>query len=371
MKLLESVQDGEANLASSFEQQLKTLPNIEIQFIKLLPDVKSYRPDLMCRLRIAGIQCLVIVESKSNGAPRFVRDAVFQLESYLLRAKQQSRSKKNEHAPLPMVFAPYLSPQAREICREHDVAYLDCIGNIHIAFKGVYVDREVADVPRSEVRSFRSIFSPKAALVLRRLLSDPERVWPVKGLAQESGVSLGHVSNVRRALVEREWAFASRKGLTLIEPGLLLQNWRENYRRPIGPVERGYTHLHDAQLDERLQEVMGSVSVGTNITYSLNSAAQWTTPYVRGNATTLYVNERGAMQLEHALRLKPALKGANVVYRILRDETLFDDLIEPTPDVFCTNPIVTCLDLWSGNDRNQEAANHLAQKCFTWFHQEA
>ena len=41
MKLLESVQDREANLASSFEQQLKTLPNIEIEFIKLLPDVKS------------------------------------------------------------------------------------------------------------------------------------------------------------------------------------------------------------------------------------------------------------------------------------------------------------------------------------------
>ena len=55
-----------------------------------------------------------------------------------------------------------------------------------------------------------------------------------------------------------------------------------------------------------------------------------------------------------------------MVLHIPTDESLFDDAIEHGPKVFCTNPIVTYLDLWSGGDRDKETAEHVAREFFPW-----
>ena len=59
-------------------------------------------------------------------------------------------------------------------------------------------------------------------------------------------------------------------------------------------------------------------------------------------------------------------KGSNVLLQVTTDETVFDDAIEPVPGVFCTHPIVTYLDLSYGNDREREAADHLAKDALPW-----
>lgn len=61
---------------------------------------------------------------------------------------------------IPMLASPYLSPQSRAICTDHDVAYLDLVGNTHPTFGDVYIDRAVAGQPKSETRAPRSIFAP-------------------------------------------------------------------------------------------------------------------------------------------------------------------------------------------------------------------
>ena len=70
--------------------------------------------------------------------------------------------------------------------------------------------------------------------------------------------------------------------------------------------------------------------------------------------------------LQEALQLTHAAQGANVIVRIPKDETLFEDAVEPAPGIYCANPVVTYLDLWNGNDRDRETADHLAEKCFPW-----
>lgn len=45
--------------------------------------------------------------------------------------------------------------------------------------------------------------------------------WKVTELSEEGKVSLGHASNVRKNLLEREWAVISSEGLTLNKPGHL------------------------------------------------------------------------------------------------------------------------------------------------------
>ena len=84
------------------------------------------------------------------------------------------------------------------------VAYLDLEGNARLVFDGVYIERSVPNRPKPETRALRSIFTPKAAAILRALLREPNRPWLVTDLAASANASLGHVSNVCKALLERE-----------------------------------------------------------------------------------------------------------------------------------------------------------------------
>ena len=317
------------------------------------------------RLAHHGRRYALLMEFKSNGAPRFARSAIYQLESYIAHL-HRSEHQDDFRQFIPMLVSPYLSPESRSICLEHNVAYLDLYGNAHLAFGPVYIERFVSGRPKPEARAQRSLFTPRAGAILRVLLRDPARAWRVTALAEAANASLGHVSKVRKALLDREWVEIREDGLVLVQPDALLKSWRENYRQPAGHHISGYTVLHGNQLRNRLS---GSLNPGPQPPCAIcasNSAAEWIAPYVRGGTHSFYADEPGAQILQEALQLTHAAQGANVILRIPNDETLFEDTIEPAPGIFCANPVVTYLDLWTGNDRDREAADHLAGKCFPW-----
>ena len=307
----------------------------------------------------------LLIGVKSNGAPRFVRSAVYQLRGYLAHPRQSGHGDSGRRL-IPMLVSPYLSPESRSICIDHDVAYLDLVGNAYLAFDNVYIDRAVADRPKSETRALRSIFTPKAAAILRVLLRNPDRVWRVTDLAEAAKASLGHVSNVRKALLEREWIEKRDNGIILVQPGALLGTWREEYRQPAGQRISRYTLFHGEQLRKQLSGKLNPEPQHPRAIYSSNSAAQWLAPFARGGTCSFYADEPGARMLEETLKLTYAAKGANVILLIPTDETLFEDAVQPAPGIFCASPIVTYLDLWNGNDRDREAASYLASKCFPW-----
>ena len=307
----------------------------------------------------------LIIEVKSNGAPRFVRSAVYQLMGYLAHARQSGHGNSGRRL-IPMLVSPYLSPESRSICIDHDVAYLDLVGNAHLAFDNVYIDRAVAGRPKSETRALRSIFTPKAAAILRVLLRDPARPWRVTDLAGAANASLGHVSNVRKALLAREWIEKRNSGVSLVQPDALLRTWRKEYRRPAGRYISGYTLFHGEQLSKQLLGNLNPEPRHPRAIYSSNSAAQWFAPFARGGIHSFYADEPGGHMLKEMLKLTHVEKGGNVIVCIPNDESLFEDAVQPAPGVFCANPIVTYLDLWNGNDRDREAADHMASKCFPW-----
>ena len=138
--------------------------------------------DGLIGLSYPGRSYALVVEVKSNGAPRSVRSGVYQLESCVARLRQSGDANGGRHF-IPILVSPYLSPQSRAICTDHDVAYLDLAGNARLAFGTVYIERAVADKPRSETRALRSIFTPKAAAILRVLLRarielGASPIWP-------------------------------------------------------------------------------------------------------------------------------------------------------------------------------------------------
>ncbi len=345
---------------------LEHVPNVQIVRVHNEQHLDSiYRIDVRIDFDHAGIRHALLIRTKPYGAPRFARSAVYQLESYIAKLHQSVRADVTRQF-IPMLISSYLSPESRTICLEHNVAYLDLYGNAHLTFGSVYIERTVPDRPKVETRALRPLFTPRAGAILRVLLHDPVRAWRVTDLAESANASLGHVSNVRKALLDREWIEIHNDGLVLVRPDALLKSWRENYRRPTGDYFSGYTVFHGKQLRSSLSGKLNPGSQSPRAIYSMNSAAQWFAPYVRDVTHSFYADEQGIQVLKETLRLTRIAQGANVIVHTLNDETLFEDADQPAPGIFCTNPIVTYLDLCNGNDRDREAADYLAEKCFPW-----
>lgn len=366
MKHAQQVMGLEIRAVDAVQELLGNVPSVHVESVNYQHRIaNNLRIDGRIGFNHAGTSYQLLVEVKSDGAPRHVRSGVFQLKGYVAHIDQLGQAETGERW-IPLLASPYLSPQSRVICADHDVAYLDLLGNTHLAFGDVYIDRAVADQPKSETRALRSIFTPKAAAILRVMLRDPDRAWRVVELAEKARASLGHVSNVRKALLSWELIEKREEGVVLINPDGLLKMWRGNYRQPRGRRIKEYTRFHGRQLDERLRGKLNPYPHAPRAIYSSNSAAGWLAPFARDGMHSLYADEQGAQLLRDVLELTPAAIGPNVALCEAFDDSLFDDAVEPSPSIFCTSPVTTYLDLWNGNERQREAASHLAEEFFPW-----
>lgn len=313
--------------------------------------------DLVFDLKANGRSHRIVCEVKSSGQPRIVRSAIDELRRFLQPKRRDAYG---------VVVAPYISPAAQEICREEGFGFLDLEGNCRLVFGGVFIERAVPTSPATERRELKSIFAPKSAQALRLLLRDPERHWKVADLAENAGVSLGHVSNVRTALIDREFARVDRDGLILTDPDALLDAWRESYSRPAGDQLAFYTILHGSSLQQRLPEILREANEEGAAILASFSAAQWIAPYARINTNHFYADGKGLSVLQERLALTSPSLGENVVVLLLNDEGLFRDAVEPAPGVLCTSPVQTYLDLSMAGERGKEAAEYLREAKLKW-----
>ena len=112
---------------------LTDIPNVEIDSVDDYEESvgRDYGIDLRIGLSHGVVDYTLIIEVKANGAPRFVRSAVYQLESYVVHLLQSRHADDNRRL-IPMLVSPYLSPESRAICTAHNIAYLDLFGNAYI-----------------------------------------------------------------------------------------------------------------------------------------------------------------------------------------------------------------------------------------------
>jgi hypothetical protein len=349
----------EKEAANRLQALLAEVPFVSVENLKQnVSDPDHHREfDLLLELKSNGRPQKLVCEFKSNGQPRIVRSAIDQLRYYV-----QALDK----AAYGVVIAPYLSPAAQELCREENVGFLDFEGNCRLVFDGVFIERAVPLRPVTERREIKSIFAPKSAQLLRQLLRDPKRHWKVAELAAQAGVSLGHVSNVRHALIDREWARSDRDGLILTNPDALLDSWRTVYEKPAGQQLQFYTTVHGGALQQRLPHIVEEANDKGELMLASFSAAQWLAPYARVSTSYFYVDEKGLSVLKERLDLSSPVRGENVMVLQIEDQGLFRDSVEPAPRIRCTSPVQTYLDLTVAGERGREAAEHLREEKLKW-----
>ncbi|MDP9782991.1 type IV toxin-antitoxin system AbiEi family antitoxin [Pseudomonas fluorescens] len=346
----------ESSSKEALQDLLSKVPIIEIKSFKTTPTAKNWAPDFIVEIDASGKSHSLACEIKANGQPRFVTTAILQLRDYVSEWDTEVT---------PIVIAPYLSLAARQACREKGVGYLDLEGNAWFSFDGVFIDHQVAEKPPSEHRGLKSLFKPKSAQILRTMLRDPDHAWRVVELSEAANVSLGQVSNVRTALLDREWGRATRDGFFLSDPQSLLDAWVKVYETPSGERKKFYTPLHGSALENAARSVIGEQGNGRTV-FSSFSAAQWLAPYARVSTNYFYADSEGLEKLISALQLTPVTKGENVVITLPKDEGLLLDIVEAAPNAICTSPVQTYLDLAVAGERAKEAAEYLRQEKLTW-----
>ena len=351
------MKEAEARAGEALREVLEKIPILQIEGIDAEVMSGDWEPDLIARLLVDGQPRLLICEYKSNGQPRYARSALLELRNYIVHRVPEAT---------PVFIAPYISHAVRQLCEEKGVSYLDLEGNVRIAFGGVFIERMVADRPVAEQRELKSLFKPKSAQVLRAMLREPGRAWRVTELSEISGVSLGHVSNVRTGLIDREWACASDDGLVLTEPDALLDAWRESYTAPPGERLRFYTPLHGSALEDAARSALRADNSPGRAAFASFSAAQWLSPYARAGSHYFFADDEGLRKLQAALKLTLSSKGENVVVIVPKDLGLLADTVEPAPGAICTSPVQTYLDLSIAGERGAEAADHLRQERLSW-----
>lgn len=305
--------------------------------------------DLVLNLRSrAGSSSQIVVEVKTSGQPRLAREAVNQL----LRLR-------GEFPDAYGVFvAPYVSPESAEICRKDGIGYLDLAGNCRLSFDQVFISREGFRNRFTQRRDLRSLYAPKATRVLRVLLMSKSQWWRTQGLADEAGVSLGQVANVKKNLRDREWVVERKEGFRLSSPQALLREWADNYTYRKNIVRDFYAMGETDQVEAAIARACRDL--GIQYAFTGFSAARRVAPAVLGQRAMAYVGTISEALLKRA-GLKEVSSGANVSLLVPYDEGVYY-MASEVDSMRTVCPVQLYLDLKGYKGRGDEAAEAVWQQ---------
>ncbi len=305
-------------------------------------------------LNVSGKAWTLLAEINSSGQPRHVRDAALRLR----------RALETDHArTYGIIVAPFLSAQSQEILRSEGLGWMDLAGNSRISFGGMHIEIEKTQRdPFTTKRAQQSLFAPKSARVLRAMMTNPGP-WKVTELSARAGVSLGQVSNVRRLLLDKEWAEVDPAGgLRLRQPGAVLDAWRDAVRPPEVAM-RAYTTLHGSELDSQMRELFGRAQLaGAQVLLAGHSVARRLAPFARISGEFFYADANGIELIKHHLRTSPADRGENITVFQVPDDGLWAEALNRPQGMHSAGLVQTYLDLWSTGERGREAAEHFRRE---------
>ncbi|MEW6360238.1 MAG: type IV toxin-antitoxin system AbiEi family antitoxin [Planctomycetota bacterium] len=287
----------------------------------------------------------LLVEAKNNGQPRIALGAAYALHKYI----------ESVPGAYGVFLAPYISEAAANICVREGVGYVDLAGNCRLCFGHIFIERKGNPNPFNEKRDLRSLYSPKAERVLRVLLTTPGRTWKIVELANEAGVSIGQISNVKKLLTDREWLRTGQGGFALAEPQQLLSEWAKNYRFRKNATKDFYSLKAVSEIEADLCAVCEQNGVRYALT-GFSGAARLALG-VRYQRVIAYV-AKSEIDVAARLGLKEAPSGANVTLLTPYDEGVFYAVQEIGGSRIASS-IQIYLDLMSFRGRGEEAAQLL------------
>ena len=328
-------------------EQLLPVPGLEV----VVEHGRSVQWDVRVKANYHGLRLDLIIEVvPANNSPAF-RDKINRLKSSVL----------SEHA-VPVVVAPYLSPEKQTLCRKSGVYFMDLSGNVFVAHQSFYVERIGFPNKYPEKRQRRYAFSDKASLILRELLKDPKRQWGIRELAEKIRLDPGYVSRMAKSLSES--GYASRVGgkLKIRSPKEILADWVRAYDLKKNEHHRFFVLAPD--MKSILQRIR-KIDIPRKVEYALSvqAGAELVAPHAVYKEVHMYVSDgEGIEFFKKKLDLKDADQGANLVLMMpYYKHSVFYDSRE-VENLRVVSDIQLYIDLYRYPVRGREQAEHLYAK---------
>jgi hypothetical protein len=254
----------------------------------------------------------------------------------------------------PALVAPRLSAKALEICAQAGVSCFDLGGNVLVCCQEAQISQTGN---QSRYPNETSLFSGKAARVVRTLLVHPQRTWSVRDLGQEAQTSIGLVSQVTQKLTQLGWVTAKRArgGIQLTSPGALIDVWRQHYVPDITATASLFSLDGSEEVEQRLAQACDRLNLQYAFTGSSAAALQGIIN--THQEVVLYVHSSAPLKslITAAGLLRFTNTEGNILLLIAQSKSFLQGA-RKTTNGWVVHPIQAYMDLWADPEQQSLAA---------------
>lgn len=167
-------------------------------------------------------------------------------------------------------------------------------------------------------RNMRTIFSDKSTIILRAMLSEPQKKWVARDFEQKFNIGKSRAASVLSILRKKGLAGGVASGRsaynTLLDPPELLEEWTKFYSFDLNRAYLCYSS--SGNILSRLKAYFLAAGLSEDYALTLHSGANLITNYVNVASTYLYLGpenfEKKLFDMRQALDLKELKRGGNI-----------------------------------------------------------
>ena len=172
----------------------------------------------------------------------------------------------------------------------------------------------------------KNIFADKATIILRKMLSDPEKKWVTRDFMGANGVSLGMAQGILEALGKKGYIERVKRGpdsyALLTNKEELIGDWLKGYNFELNKVDTYYSP--DKNILSKIKDYLKDKQYA----FTLHSGANLMTSFVVTDQIHLYFSpqnwKKEILELRQQLDLKELVRGGNVhIVRPLYKNSVF------------------------------------------------
>jgi len=340
----------EQKVINKFRKYLKNL--FPISDLKIIYEsARSMEYDLAARIDYQGLHFNLIVEVVPYSNLPLLRNKIEKLKSSAF-----------DECSVPVIAAPYLSPEKQKLCRDNGIYFIDLSGNVYLVYRSFYVERVGFPNKFPENRQSRGPFSDKASLILRELMKNRERRWGIRELAQIINLDPGYVSRMAKSLEVAGYVSRIKGKLKIRSPKEILDDWARVYDLK---KNKSFRFFCLAPGVESIIERFQSLQIPKEIKYAfgVQAGAALVSPHAVYKEVHLYVESKDCIAFfKHELDLKGSEQGSNIVLMLphYKHSVFYDNQIIDGLNV--VSNIQLYIDLFGYPVRGLEQAEFLYDK---------
>jgi len=213
----------------------------------------------------------------------------------------------------------------------------------------------------NNAKKMRNVFADKASLILRKILSHPDKKWVTRDFTGQEGVSIGMAQGVLEAMAKRGYIERIKRGpdsyALLTNKENLIHDWLAAYRFELNEVDTYYSP------DTNILLGLKNYLKDKQYALTLHSGANLTTSFVITDHVYLYFEpqnwSKDLLDLRQRLDLKELVRGGNIhIIRPYYKKSVFYNAQTIKGHKVVSN-LQLYLDLYNFKPRGQEHAEYL------------